>query len=101
MAGSASFDSQTVAVGIGGTAGAVGVPSAEGVVDRVRRVRRAVAAVGVTRRVGVVCVHAQLTAIVPLLVIQTRRIHRQRIRGRVGTHGTALQADRVPGARGT
>ena len=107
MAGSASFDSQATPVRIRGTAGAVGVPSAEGVVDRVRRVRRAVAAVGVTRRVGVVCVRAQLTAIVPRLVIQPRRIGGKGIRRRliaewtaVGTEGI-VQGVRLEGASGS
>ena len=42
------FDPQAAAVGIRWTAGVVGIPGAEGVVDRVGRERRAVAAVGVT-----------------------------------------------------
>ena len=73
-AGSAPFNSEAVAVGIRGTAGAVGIPGAVGILDRVRRERRAVAAVGVTGRIRIIRVRAQLAAIVPLLVIQPRRI---------------------------
>ncbi len=75
----ASFDSQATAVGIRGTAGTVGTPGAEGIVDRVRRDRRAVAAVGVTGRIGVERVRAQLAAVVPLLVVEPRRIRGDRI----------------------
>ncbi|NWF73823.1 MAG: hypothetical protein HXY51_12385 [Nitrospirae bacterium] len=46
MAGSVSFDPQATAVGIRGTVGIVGTPGAVGILDRVRRGRRAVAAVG-------------------------------------------------------
>jgi hypothetical protein len=35
------FDPQAAAVGIRGTAGAIGIPGAEGIVDRVRGERRA------------------------------------------------------------
>jgi len=73
-AGSASFNSEAAAVGICGTAGAIGTPGAVGILDRVRRERRAVAAVGVTGRIGVIRVCTQLASIVPLLVIQPRRL---------------------------
>ena len=102
--GSASFDSQAAAVGIRGTAGVVGIPGAEGIVDRVRRERRAVAAVGVTGRIRIIRVRAQLAAIVPLLVIQPRRICGERIRRRLVAEGTAVgtegivQAVRLEGA---
>ena len=36
-AGSASFNSEATTEGIRGTAGAVGIPGAEGILDRVRR----------------------------------------------------------------
>ena len=91
-AGSAPFNSQAAAVGIRGTAGAVGTPGAVGILNRVRRIRRAVAAVGVTGRIRIIRVRAQLAAIVPLLVIQPRRIGGERIRRRLITEGTAVGA---------
>ena len=106
-AGSASFNSEAVAVGIGGTAGAVGIPGAEGIVDRVRRERRAVAAVGVTRRIRIKRIRAQLAAIVPFLFIQPRRISGEWIRRRLIAEGTAVgtegivHAVRLEGASGS
>ena len=76
---SASFNPQAVAVGICGTAGAIGIPGAVVVVDRVRREGGAVAAVGVAGRIRIERVRAELAAIVPLLVIQARRIGGDRI----------------------
>ena len=73
-AGSASFNSEAAAVGTRGTAGAIGIPGAEGILGRVRRERGAVAAVGVTGRIVVIRVCAELAVIVPLLVIEPRRI---------------------------
>ena len=49
---SATFILKPAVVWIGESAEVVGIPGAEGIVDRVRRERRAVAAVGVTRRIG-------------------------------------------------
>jgi len=69
--GSESFNSEAAAVGIRGTAGAVGIADVVWILDQFRRVRRAV---GVTGRIGVIGVRAQLAAIVPLLVIQPRDI---------------------------
>jgi hypothetical protein len=92
---SLSFDSKAAAVGIRGAAGAVGTPVAVWIVDRVLRERIAVAAVGVIRRVGVVRVRAQLAAIVPLLVIESRRIGGERIRRRLIAEGTAVGAERI------
>ena len=89
-AGSAPFNPQTAAVGVRGTAGAVGIPGTEGIVDRVRRERRAVAAVGVTGRIRIIRVRAQLAAIVPLLVVEPRRIGGERIRRRLIAVGTAV-----------
>jgi len=63
-----------VAVGICGTAEAVKTPGAEGIVDGIGRKRRAVAAVGVTGRIRIIQVHAELAAIVPLLVVEPRGI---------------------------
>jgi len=79
-----------VAVGIRGTAGAVGTPGAVGVVDRVGRERRAV---GVTGRIGIIRVRAQLAVIVPLLVIEPRRIGGEGIRRRLIAEGTAVGTD--------
>ena len=93
--GSAPFDSQAAAVGIRGTAGAVGIPGAEGIVDRVRGERRTVAAVGVTGRIGVIRVRAQLAAIVPLLVIESRSIGGERILRRLVTGGTAVGTEGI------
>ena len=94
-AGSASFNSEAAAVGIRGTAGAVGIPGAVGIVDRVRRERRAVAAVGVTGRIRVIRVRAQLAAIVPLLVIEPRRISGEGIRRRLIAEGTAVGTEGI------
>ncbi len=93
--GSASFDSEAAAVGVRGTAGVVGTPGAVGIVDRVRRKRRAVAAVGVTRRIRIIQVRAELAAIVPLLVIQPRRICGERIRRRLIVERTAVGAEGI------
>jgi len=95
QAGLASFDSQAAAVGIRGTAWAVGTPGAEGIVDRVWRERRAVAAVGVTRRIRIIRVRAELAAIVPLLVIDPRGVRRIGIRCRLITIGTTVGAEGV------
>lgn len=43
----ASSNSEATAIGIGGTTGTVGIPGAVGIVDRVRREGRTVAAAGV------------------------------------------------------
>ena len=93
--GSASFDPQTVAVWIFGTAGAVGIPGAEGVVDRVRRVGIAVAAIGVTGRIRIIGVRTELAAIVPLLVVEPRRIGSERIRRRLIAEGTAVGTEGI------
>ena len=105
-AGSASFNSQAVAVGIRGAAGAIGTPDAVGILDRVRRERRAVAAVGVTGRIKIIGVRAQLAAIVSLLVIEPRCIGGEGIRRRLIAEGTAVgtegivQAVRLEGTAG-
>jgi hypothetical protein len=91
-AGSAPFNSEAMAVGICGTAGTVGIASAVGILDRVRRERRAVATVGVPGRIRVIGVRAELAAVVPLLVIQARRIGSERIRRRLIAEGTAVGA---------
>lgn len=87
--GLASFNSEAEAVGIRGTAGAGGTPDAEGILDRVGRERRAVAAVVVTSRIRLIRVRAQLAAIVPLLVIEPRGVSRIGIRSRLIAEGTA------------
>ena len=80
-----------MAVGIRGTAGAVGTPGA----------------VGVTGRIGIIRVRAQLAVIVPLLVIEPRRVGGERIRRRLIAEGTAIgtegivQAVRLEGAAGS
>ncbi len=71
---SASFNSQSVAVGICGTAGAVRIFGAVGILNRVWREGRAVATAGGAGRIRILRVRAQLAAIVLLLVIQPRRI---------------------------
>jgi len=102
--GSASFNSQAAAVGIRGTAGIVGTPGTEGIVDRVRRERRAVAAEGVARRVGVVRVRAQLAPVLTLLIVESWGVSRIGIRRRLVAEGTAVgtewivQAVRLEGA---
>ncbi len=92
---SASFNSEAAAVGIRGTAGVVGIPSAERINDRVRRIRRAGAAEGVARRVGVVRVRAELAVIVPLLVVEPRCIRCKGIRRRLIAEGTAIGAEGI------
>jgi hypothetical protein len=94
-AGSASFNSQAAAVGIRGTAGAVGIPGAEGIIDRIRRERRAVAPVGVNGRIRIIRVRAQVDSIVPLLVIQPRRICGERIRRGLIAEGTAVGTEGI------
>jgi hypothetical protein len=104
---SASFNSEAVAVGIRGTVGAVGTTGAVGILDRVRRERRAVAAVGVTGRIRIIGVRAQLAAIVSLLVIEPRCIGGEGIRRRLIAEGTAVGAEgivdavRLEGASGS
>jgi hypothetical protein len=87
------------AVGIRGTAGVVGIPDAVGVVDRVRREGKPVAAVGVAGRIRIIRVRAEFAAIVPLLVIQPRRIGGERIRRRLIAEGTAVGAEGIGHAR--
>ena len=79
-AGSASFNPQASAVGIRGTAGVVGIPRAEGIVDRVRRERRAVAALGVTGRIRIIWVRAQLAPVLTLLIVEPGGVRRIGIR---------------------
>ena len=88
--GSASFNSEAADVEIGGTAGAIGIPGAEGIVDRVRRIRRAVATVGVTRRVGIIRVRAQLAPVLTLLIVELGGVSRIGIRRRLVAEGTAV-----------
>jgi hypothetical protein len=105
--GSLPFDPQAAAVWIRGTAGVVRISGAVGILDRIRRVRRTIATVGVTGRIRIIGVRAELAAVVPLLVIQARRIGSERIRGRlvaevttVGTEGI-VQAVWLEGASGS
>jgi len=92
---SASFNPEASAIWIRGTAGAVGIPGAVGIFDRVRREGRAIAAVGVTRRIRIIRVRAELAAVVPLLVIEPRRIGGERIRRRLIAEGTAIGAEGI------
>lgn len=92
---SASFNSEAAAVGVRGTAGAVGIPGTVGIVDRVLRVGIAVAAVGVTGRIRIKLIGAQLAAVVPLLVIQSRRIGGERIRRRLIAEGTTVGTEGI------
>ena len=105
--GSLPFDPQAAAVGISRAAGTVGIAGAEGIVDGVLGERRAVAAVVVTRRIGVVGVRAQLAVIISLLVIEPWRVGGERIRRglvaertTVGTEGI-FDAVRVEWASGS
>ena len=100
MAGSASFNSQAVAVGIRGTAGVVRIPGAEGILNRVRRIRRAVAAVGVAGRVRVVRIRAQLTPVLTLLIVEPWGVRRIGIGGRLIAKGI-VQAVRLEGSCGS
>jgi len=93
--GLAPFNSEAAAVGIRGTAGVVGIAGAEGIVDRVRRERRAIATKGVARRFRIKLIGAQLAPVLPLLVIQPRRIGGERIRRRLVTEGTAVRAEGI------
>jgi hypothetical protein len=52
-------------------------------------------AVGVTGRIRIIGVCTQLAAVVPLLVIQARRIGGERIRRRLITEWTAVGAERI------
>jgi hypothetical protein len=94
-AGSAPFNSQAAAVGIRGTAGAVGIPGAEGILDRVRRIRRAVAAVGVTGRIRVVRVRAQLAPVLTLLIVESWGVSRIGIRRRLIAEGTTVGTEGI------
>ena len=79
-----------MAVGTRGTAGVIGTPGAEGIVDGVWGKRRSIAAVGVTGRIRIIRVLAQFAAVISLLVIQPRRIGGKRIRRRLIAEGTAI-----------
>mgnify|MGYP001566339290 CR=1 FL=1 len=94
-AGSASFDSQAAAVGIRGTAGVVGIAGTVGILDRVRRERRAVAAVGVARRIGIIRVRAQLAPVLTLLIVEPWGVSRIGICRRLVAEGTAVGAERI------
>jgi hypothetical protein len=89
-AGSATFNSEAAAEGIRGTAGVVGIPGAEGIVEGVRRIRISISAVGITGRVRIIRIRAELAVIVPLLVVEPRRIGGERIRRRVIAEGTVV-----------
>ena len=105
--GSASFNSQAATIGIRGTAGAVGTPGAVGILDRVRRERRAVAAVGVTGRIRIIRVRAELAPVLTLLIIEPWGVRRIGIRRRLIAEGTAVGAEgivdavRLEGASGS
>ena len=72
------FNPRAAAIGIGRTVGTIRTTSPIGIVDGVLGEWRAVAAVGVTRRVSVVEIGTQLATIVPLLVIEPWRIGGER-----------------------
>ena len=84
-----------MAIGIRRTAGAVGIPGAVRILDRVRRIWRAVATVGVTGRIRIIGVRAELATIVSLLVVQPRGIGGERIRCRPITEGTAVRTEGI------
>jgi len=77
---SQSFNSQAVAVGVGGAVGAIGIACAIRIVDGIGRKRRPVAAVGVAGGVRIVRIGAQLAAIIALLAIEPWRVGRKWIR---------------------
>ena len=95
LAGSLPFDPQAAAIGIRGTTRVVRIPGAEGILDRVRRERRAVAAVGVTRRIRIIRVRTELAAIVPLLIVEPWGVRRIGIRCRLITEGTAVGTEGI------
>ena len=102
-----AFDPQAAAIRIGGTVGTIRTASPEGIGDGVLGKRRAVAAKGVTRRIRVVGIRAQLATIVPLLVKEPWRVGGERIRRglvaewtAVGTEGI-VDAIRIEGAAGS
>jgi len=84
-----------VAIGIPRTVGTIWTTSPVGIVDGVLGIRRAIAAVGVTRRVSVIGIGAQLAAIVPLLVIQPRCVRRIGIGGGLIAVRTAVAAELI------
>ena len=92
---SAAFDPQAASVGIGRTVGTIRTARPEGIGDRVRRVRRAVAAQGVTRRIGIVRVGVQPATIISLLVIDPWRVGGERIRRRLVAERTAVGAEGI------
>ena len=92
---SLSFDAEAAAVGIGRAAGTVGIAGAVGIVNGVLGEWRAVAAVGVTRRIGFVRVRAQLAMIISLLGIESWRVGGERIRRGLVAEGTAVGTEGI------
>ena len=100
---SAPFNPQAAPIGIRGTAGAVRTSRAVGIVDRVRRIRRAITAVGVTGRVRIIRIRTQLAPVLSFLVIETWGLSRIGVGGGLITVGapitTKLVGDAVGGER--
>ncbi len=74
---------------------AKGAAGAIGVVQRLRRKRRAVPAELVAGRIRIVGVAAEFTPIVSLLIVQLWRVGGERVRGRLVAEGTAVGAKRI------
>ncbi len=104
---SSTFDPQAAAVGVRGTAGAVGIPGTVRILDRVRRVGRAVATIGVTGRIRIIRVRAKLASVLTLVIVELWGVSRIGIRRRLIAEGTAIGAEgivdavRLEGASGT
>ena len=104
---SAPFNSPAAAIRIRRTTGAVGIPGTVGILDRVRRIRRAVATIGVAGRVRIIRVRAQLAPVLTLLIVEPWGVCGEGIRhcliavgAAVGTEGI-VDAPRLEGAAGS
>ena len=75
------FNPPAPSVGIGRAVGAVGIARAILIIEGLGGIRTSVAAVGVTGRIRIVWVRAQLAAIVPLRVVEPWGV------GRIGVGG--------------
>lgn len=82
-------------IGVGRRVEPVRAADAVGVVERIGRKGRAVAAEGVAGGIGVVGVSAPFAAIVPLLVIEARSVGGEGIGGRLVAEGAAIGAEGI------
>lgn len=80
--------------------GSEGTPRAVGIVQRLRRVGGAVAAIAIAGGIGIVGIGAELAAIVPLLIVEPGRVGGIGIGGRLVAEPAAVGAEGIVDAVG-